>query len=71
MPRLSQSGVPRSSAAGPPRAAHQRKETLQAPTLAQAARRATTVLNKDQRRQAAQTLVALAGSVESGLGAKC
>ena len=66
MPRLSQSGVPRSSAAGPPRAAHQRKETLQAPTLAQAARRATTVLNKDQRRQAAQTLVALAGSVESG-----
>ena len=49
-----------------PRPSQLRKEALQVPTLAQAARRATTVLNKDQRRQAAQTLVALAGSVESG-----
>jgi hypothetical protein len=36
------------------------------PTLAQAARLATAALNTDQRSQAAQTLVALAGSVESG-----
>ena len=49
-----------------PRPSQLREEALQVPTLAQAARRATTVLNKDQRRQAAQTLVALAGSVESG-----
>ena len=39
---------------------------LGSPTLAQAARLATAALNKDQRSQAAQTLVALAGSVESG-----
>ena len=53
MPHLSRPGPSSSSALGKP-------------TLAQAARLATAALNKDQRSQAAQTLVALAGSVESG-----
>ena len=53
MPHLSRPGPSSSSA-------------LVKSTLAQAARLATAALNKDQRSQAAQTLVALAGSVESG-----
>jgi len=61
--RLSQPRASRSIASG-----RSPSDNLPPPTLAQAARLAAAALNQEQRRQAAQTLVALAGRIGSGPG---
>ena len=63
MARLSQPRASRSIASG-----RSPSDNLPPPTLAQAARLAAAALNQEQRRQAAQTLVALAGRIGSGPG---